>query len=199
MANQMIFAFREMLAGALFLVPVFVLFGLVRIMEWKKIVLYLVLSCYLTAVLALVGMPNITYIRFDLNLNLVPFADMVADWQNACLNVAMLVPLGLFLPLYWPSYRKLETTLRFGFLFSLTIELMQIFTFRATDVNDLITNTLGTLIGFFLAKGISGNFKRLTLGGGQLWELRMILLSVLVMMFFVYPFTSELLWKFLYA
>ena len=32
------------------------------------------------------------------------------------------------------------------------VELSQLLTFRLTDVDDLITNTLGTLLGFLLAK-----------------------------------------------
>lgn len=36
-----------------------------------------------------------------------------------------------------------------GFGLSLTIELAQLFTqYRATDVDDLITNTVGTLLGY---------------------------------------------------
>ena len=37
---------------------------------------------------------------------------------------------------------------------SLTIEVLQLFVFRATDINDLIMNTLGALVGYFVAKVI---------------------------------------------
>lgn len=33
---------------------------------------------------------------------------------------------------------------------SITIEILQLFTFRATDVDDLFMNTLGTLLGYFI-------------------------------------------------
>ena len=37
---------------------------------------------------------------------------------------------------------------------SLTIEVLQLFVFRATDINDLIMNTLGALVGYLVAKVI---------------------------------------------
>ena len=37
---------------------------------------------------------------------------------------------------------------------SLTIEVLQLFVFRATDINDLIMNTLGALVGYLAAKVI---------------------------------------------
>ena len=43
----------------------------------------------------------------------------------------------------------LKTTL-FGFCFSLLIELSQLITTRATDIDDLIANTFGTIIGYII-------------------------------------------------
>ena len=37
-----------------------------------------------------------------------------------------------------------------GFLFSLSIEIVQMFGRGATDINDLITNTVGACLGFFI-------------------------------------------------
>ena len=37
---------------------------------------------------------------------------------------------------------------------SLTIEVLKLFVFRATDINDLIMNTLGALVGYLVAKVI---------------------------------------------
>lgn len=37
---------------------------------------------------------------------------------------------------------------------SLTIEVLKLFVFRATDINDLIMNTLGALVGYLAAKVI---------------------------------------------
>ena len=45
---------------------------------------------------------------------------------------------------------------------SLIIEVGQLFTIRATDVDDLIMNTLGTILGFILFKILSIIFKKLS-------------------------------------
>ncbi|MFW7413380.1 VanZ family protein [Vagococcus fluvialis] len=65
------------------------------------------------------------------------------------LNVVMFIPLGFFLPLMWRKYHNGFETIKFGFYLSLFIELSQLFTrFRATDINDLITNTIGAAVGW---------------------------------------------------
>ena len=101
---------------------------------------------------AVVGLPCITYIRLDFNYNFVPFLHMFSDYRSSLLNVLLFVPLGFFLPLFWKKFSAFGHTLLFGFCTSLLIELLQIFTFRATDVNDLMTNTVGTVLGYLLAR-----------------------------------------------
>lgn len=107
---------------------------------------------YFAAVLALVGFPSILDHSPDVTLHLVPLAGIPADFQNACLNVLLFVPLGLFLPLLWDSCQSLRRTLLFALCVTLFIELSQLFTLRATDINDILTNLAGAAIGYFLAK-----------------------------------------------
>lgn len=45
-----------------------------------------------------------------------------------------------------------------GFIFSLSIEITQIFGFETTDVNDLITNTVGSDLGYGIYKLLNGFF-----------------------------------------
>ena len=64
-------------------------------------------------------------------------------------NTAMFVPLGIV----WPAvFKKLNThgkVIAAGFGVSLTIEILQLpFFDRATDVDDLLLNTLGFLVGY---------------------------------------------------
>lgn len=108
---------------------------------------YYLLSVYLCAMFALVGLPDIRYIRFDLRINLMPFRYFFSD-RSSLPNVALFVPLGAFLPILWQRFGNWYRSAFFGLCTSLSIELLQIFTFRATDINDLITNTAGTLLGW---------------------------------------------------
>ena len=66
------------------------------------------------------------------------------------LNILMCFPLGFLLPLIWKNYRNILKTSLFGFCFSLLIELSQLITTRATDIDDLIANTFGTIIGYII-------------------------------------------------
>jgi len=66
------------------------------------------------------------------------------------LNVVMTVPLGLFLAALWPKMRSWKRIALAGFCFSLAIELSQLFTNRGTNVDDLIANTLGAVVGYVL-------------------------------------------------
>jgi len=89
-------------------------------------------------------------IRFTADqINLLPFSREI-NIGVYFLNVLLFVPFGFILPFFGPNINKLKYTVLSGFSFSLLIELSQLFNNRRTDVDDLITNTLGTLIGYLL-------------------------------------------------
>jgi glycopeptide antibiotics resistance protein len=64
----------------------------------------------------------------------------------------MFIPFGILVPYIWSKTNNLKTILFDGFIFSLIIELSQLFNYRQTDIDDLLMNTLGTGIGFLLFK-----------------------------------------------
>ena len=88
-------------------------------------------------------------------MNLVPFVNML-DYDskrdlllNIIGNSTMFIPTGIMTPLIYKhmdSFKKVTLT---GFLISLTIEIIQLpFAVRATDVDDLILNTIGCMAGY---------------------------------------------------
>lgn len=118
--------------------------------KWFWMVL---LVLYLNAMYIVIGAPGMAYICWDPTINFIPFQDLsLSNLVGMALNVVMFAPLGFLLPAYFERYRQWGRALAAGFLTSLTVELIQLFTFRATDVDDLLMNTLGTVIGFLLAK-----------------------------------------------
>lgn len=191
--NRVVMALMEILAAAVVLVPIYLLLNRYAFRNAGKSVIYCVFSFYLVAVYALVGMPNITYLRFDISGNLIPVLGLLRDLKNSALNVLLFVPLGLLLPMIWDKYRIGRETVLFGFGMSAAIELLQILTYRATDINDLLTNTLGTALGFLLGKRILRRFPKAA-RGEDAYELFLVCLIVLVVMFFVQPFISQILW-----
>ena len=65
-------------------------------------------------------------------------------------NVAAFMPLGFILPMLRFSNRKWYVILIWSFLCSLCIETLQLFSMRGSfDVDDLMLNTLGGLLGYF--------------------------------------------------
>ena len=90
-------------------------------------------------------------------LNLVPivhilrFATRRDMLVNLLGNVFLFLPSGIVCPLLYPRLRRWWKTLGAGALLSLCLELCQLpFFERATDVDDLILNTLGCALGYGL-------------------------------------------------
>ena len=184
----------ETLAAAVFLIPVFLIGHRRLFREGQKIGLYTLFGLYLAATLALVGFPNLTTLNIDFSVNIIPFLDIIPDFKNACLNVLLFVPFGVLLPILWSSFRSLRRTALTGLAVSGVIELAQLFTFRTTDINDLITNTLGAALGFCIAKGFTQNFSTHTAAadGRDFYTICGLTAGI---MFFLQQYASMLLWN----
>lgn len=89
-------------------------------------------------------------------INLIPF-DSVGI-LTYILNVIMFMPLGFLLPLIWKNFRNIINVLLTGLGFSLAIEFCQLFNLRATDIDDLMMNTLGAVLGYFIWVGVNNLF-----------------------------------------
>lgn len=110
----------------------------------------LLFAFLLAGILTVTGVPALYQFRLDGNINMVPMVDIFTDFSQYFKNMILFVPLGFLLPLLWKRERLVEKTVSIGFLFSLYIEVLQLFSFRATDIDDLLMNTLGTWIGYLL-------------------------------------------------
>ena len=75
------------------------------------------------------------------------------------LNVIMFMPFGFLLPYIWEEFRSFKKSLLAGFCFSLTIETIQLFNYRVSDVDDLMTNTFGTFVGYMICMAFIRIFK----------------------------------------
>ena len=65
-------------------------------------------------------------------------------------NIVLFIPIGILIPILWKI--KDRYVILIGFLISLSIEITQLFLDRVTDVDDLILNTLGVIIGVLVYK-----------------------------------------------
>lgn len=189
----------EMVAVSVVLIPVYFALNRKVFHSYKRLLWYGLFSYYLVALYLLVGMPNVMYIRFDLVINLIPFVGMVDDFKNSILNILLFVPLGFFLPVLSVRYRAITKTVFLGFVISAVIEILQIFTFRATDINDLITNTIGSFVGHLIYECIIRKYPKFmhVIGEGQNCKLGIACSITIVIMFFFHPLLSLLMWRFI--
>lgn len=118
-------------------------------MIWVFIFLY-----YVYLVLETTGIGTIREIglypgmKLQEEINLIPFRDGIS--LSMILNVVMFMPLGFLLPLLWKEYQSLVRTAIIGFCFSCGIEFCQLFNRRVSDVDDLLMNTLGAILGWLI-------------------------------------------------
>lgn len=90
------------------------------------------------------------------NINLIPLLTLTsADQKTSFLNILLLVPFGFGLP-FLTNFR-MKMVVMIGAFFSVIIEFLQLITgliagstFRIVDINDLLFNTLGVVIGYIL-------------------------------------------------
>lgn len=83
------------------------------------------------------------------NISLLPFSNDI-DFVGYLLNIVMLMPFGFFLPCMRKVWDKPLRITLMGALFSTFIETAQLFNHRATDIDDVIMNTIGAYFGYLL-------------------------------------------------
>lgn len=129
-----------------------------------------VFSIFMVGLLSLVFQPGQLYYEGDsiyhnivervksgTDINVNPFFTIKQFFQsgyntqftiNIIANILMFSPLGFCLPLLWERWKKGWKVIFIGLLFSVTIELIQMFIGRSVDIDDVLLNTLGVAVGY---------------------------------------------------
>lgn len=97
------------------------------------------------------GLDTANFIPFKTIQMYIHYAYKLNSFENLVGNVVVFLPFGYFLP--YMGYRKENwfTVLCQAFFFSMAIELFQLFSaFGAFDVDDLMLNTLGAVLGYLV-------------------------------------------------
>lgn len=119
-------------------------------------IIYIVYLMYLTLFSCYYGRGY-----FHRSLNLIPFKTMVEYlhsnynpriiFTNLIGNIAAFLPMGLLSPLIFKRINSFKKITWIIFISSLTIEISQyILGVGTTDIDDIILNTLGGIVGFCL-------------------------------------------------
>ncbi|WP_346015048.1 VanZ family protein [Metabacillus halosaccharovorans] len=89
-----------------------------------------------------------------MTINFIPLVTI--DLKTFLLNIIMMVPFGMYLPLLNKKYHSLKNVAYHGLLISFSFEVIQavvkatLGNGRSSDINDLIANTLGAVVGFLI-------------------------------------------------
>ena len=150
---QIQYLLSRALSGYVFIVPVLIVyFLLLSVFSRKQKVVHIVtvftFCFYLFLVLAATGIGCTTVSSFSPEIILIPFRDIIMAPRHFTLNMAAFIPFGVFLPFLYKRYCNIKMIALTGFLFSLCIELVQMFGWGVTEMDDLIANTLGVCLGY---------------------------------------------------
>ena len=137
--------------------------------DWKREAVLLLMYLNLAVIIRFVFFPRDlvdghvqplifeTAAVFPLRINLLPLVhlfdyDNIRDtiW-NVVGNAVMFIPSGIVLPIIYRQLNSFWKVVAAGAFISLCIEILQLpFPSRASDIDDLILNTLGVAVGYGL-------------------------------------------------
>lgn len=152
--------FTIILSLPIYLIYLLTLKLLKKRMSWdlSRCFIEFVFCCYFVNLLNLTGM-------FELRLsnwteshaypNLLPLINNIKEilcygpyvLKQILLNILLFIPFGFLMALLKTATRKIISS---AFLISMLIEVLQYFNGRFTDIDDVISNVLGTFIGYLI-------------------------------------------------
>lgn len=126
------------------------------------LVFYLIALTWIIIFKLQFSVTNLPHLR---NINLIPFGESVIANGRVYINeiiwnLLVFIPYGLFIHILWedgPLLKQFVPIICTSLLFE-TVQF--IFAIGASDITDVITNTLGGIIGVFVAIGISKVVKK---------------------------------------
>lgn len=193
----------DCISSIIFVIPAVIIlrYAIFRQRNFNQFIAVFIFALYLIAVFSVVGIPTVGTFKVDFGFNLIPLIDIVNSpleyIKNTILNIILFIPMGFLVPAIWKNYRSIKTMFFMGLALSVCIEILQIFTFRLTDVDDLITNTAGTVIGYYISKRLSFKLP-IRLGDNKEDVLRyeplVILVAMLLIGVFLKPIVSNSIW-----
>ena len=161
------FVFVELVHTAIWIIIRFAIWIKKKHIDWKREVVLLLMYINLAVIIRFVFFPmskldgQVQPLIFDIatafpfRVNLFPLVNLF-DYDNkrdlllnVIGNVAMFIPSGIVLPIIYKRLDSFVKVILVGGSISLCIEIFQLpFSVRASDVDDLILNTVGVTIGY---------------------------------------------------
>lgn len=157
-------------------IPVYVIFlisFIIKKLSISKIILYSFFYLYIISLVVVTIFPiPIQWLKeiwiYWWNNNFIPFYSIIDILSNSNLgiitklkqilgNIIIFIPIGFLVPFIWKSKKNITNIFLLGIIFSFSIESLQYiislllwFSYKVTDIDDILLNTLWAIIGFFL-------------------------------------------------
>ncbi|MBW3112431.1 VanZ family protein [Bacillus sp. MCCB 382] len=148
--------------------------------QWLKEMIHLLFIVYIGFVVSVtlfpfpIGFPTQSH-HLLFSINVVPLLSVIHDIsqigtaysgdvyfmitlivRNVGGNILMFMPLGFLVPLLWEKAKSLKVVIKIGLVVSVTIECLQLLESfsggwgRVTDIDDVIFNVLGSILGYMV-------------------------------------------------
>jgi glycopeptide antibiotics resistance protein len=189
---------KETLSGALYeLWPMLFIFTVILssvritylIVKRHKFVLYreffsLLFIIYILILFYIVSFQDLNYGTS----NYVPFTEMFrySFWsrlfiKNVVGNLLLFIPFGLFISYYLKNY-SIYPVIILSFITSLSIEVTQLMIGRVFDIDDIILNIFGAIIGYMMFIAIDAIAKRMPKFIRNEWVMNLIVFIVIIIL-----------------
>ena len=154
----------------------------------QKIVLYkelmmLIFAIYILCLFQVVTFQDDTYWASN---NFIPFQEILRYnitshlfWKNVIGNMLMFLPFGFFVS-YYINVDKVHLPFMLVLVTSLAIEIVQMMIGRVFDVDDIILNLIGGILGYLIYKILKGIGKKLPDFCRSNWFLKTLMIIVLI-------------------
>ncbi|NDK07818.1 hypothetical protein EOM39_01070 [Candidatus Gracilibacteria bacterium] len=169
------YEFLYVISGPIYII--FLIYLIVKKVSIGRIIVFSLFFLYIISLLSITILPlpieglNEIKNTFGENYNnYIPFASIFDILSNQNLgtfikvkqvlgNIILFLPMGFLVPIIWKSKNVIKKALIIGLLSSFFIEILQFiissflgFNYKITDIDDIMLNTFGFIIGFYLYK-----------------------------------------------
>lgn len=100
------------------------------------------------------GAWGVNFVPFRTMKNYIKYSGFLHTLTNIFGNILIFIPYGILLPEIFPKYRKMTKVFLLSFVTSFFVEFIQFFIGRSVDIDDLILNVFGSIIGYLIWKKV---------------------------------------------
>jgi glycopeptide antibiotics resistance protein len=148
--------------------------------HWQKEIIKFLFVVYISLVISVTLFPlpvgfHYEYDNLFRSINIIPLVTIINNFsqvgtaydgdvffmislivRNVGGNILLLMPLGFLVPVIWNKAKDFKEVTLIGFAVSIVIELLQLLESfggewdRVTDIDDVICNVVGTIIGYLI-------------------------------------------------